>query len=167
MLIRAMGGKRVVYMTKSITKIILGLCSLILTPTSVQAKYDSVGDLFKAFGQAGFDHVMEMPTNQFSSGGPNIKVHEISDNGEVRQTTLSHYAQNQEARMAELDYVYNSTAMLSRAVSGKVYAEAYQVGEIFLCYRVQAGFVVNSGRQLGCYLFPTKISEVVQAIRAL
>lgn len=146
---------------------ILGLCSLILTPVSAQAKYDSVSDLFKAFGQAGFDHVMEMPSNQFSSGGPNIKVHEISQNGEVRETSLGHYAQNQEVRMAELDYVYNSTAMLSRAMSGKVYAEAYQVGDIFLCYRVQSGFVVNSGRQLSCYMFPTRISEVVQAIRAL
>jgi hypothetical protein len=154
-------------MKKSIVKVILGLCSLVLTPVSAQAKYDSVGDLFKAFGQAGFDHVMEMPSNQFSSGGPNIKVHEISQSGEVRETSLSHYAQNQEVRMADLDYVYNSTAMLSRAVSGKVYAEAYQVGDIFLCYRVQSGFVVNSGRQLSCYMFPTRISEVVQAIRAL
>ena len=154
-------------MKKSIIKTILGLCSLVLTPVSAQAKYDSVGDLFKAFGQAGFESVMEMPANDFSRGGPNIKVHEINQNGDVHATTLNNYAQNKEVRMEELDYVYNSTAMLSRAMSGKVYAEAYQVGDIFLCYRVQSGFVINSGRQLGCYLFPIRISEVVQAIRAL
>ena len=154
-------------MKKSIIKIVLGLCSLLLTPVSAHAKYESVAELFKAFGQAGFENVMEMPASQFSSGGPNIKVHEISRTGEVHETTLSNYSQNQEVRMEELDYVYNSKAILSRAVSGKVYAQAYQVGDIFLCYRVQEGFVVNSGRQLSCYLFPTRISEVVQAIRAL
>ncbi len=154
-------------MNKYLKRTIVGLCGLILTPVSAHAKYDSIGDLFKAFGQAGFDHVMEMPSNDFSKAGPNIKVHEISGTGEVRETSLSHYAHNQEVRMEELDYVYNNTAYLSRALSGKVYAEAYQVGDIFLCYKIQSGFVINSGRQLSCYLFPTRISEFVQAIRAL
>jgi hypothetical protein len=154
-------------MKKSITKLILGLCSLILTPVSAQAKYESVEELFKAFGKAGFEQVMEMPASQFSSGGPYIKVHEIDPKGKIHETTLSQYAKGQETRMADLDYVYNNKALLSRAISGKVYAEAYQVGDIFLCYRVQEGFVVGSGNHLGCFMFPTRISEVVQAIRAL
>lgn len=159
--------ERQVSMNQCVAKILLGLCGLILIPVSAHAKYDSVGDLFKAFGRAGFDHVMEIPSNDFSKGGPNIKVHDISQNGEVNEATLNQYAQNNEVRMYDLDYVYNNKAYLSRAISGKVYAEAYQVGDIFLCYRVQKGTVVNAGKHLGCYLFPTRISEVVEAIRAL
>lgn len=150
-----------------IRAIVMGL---FLLPLSAHAKFESSSELMKAFAQAGLDTVVEFPGGDFTSG-PRMKIHEIVDKEGNKQTkSLSTYAKGNEKRLSELDYVENNKAILSQLISGKIYAEAYQVSEIFLCYRLPASYLEQIKhtvpKYITCYLFPMQISEVVQAIKA-
>lgn len=143
----------------------------LLFPLKARGAFSSQNELFNAFSTAGFEHVMEIPGGDFS-GGPNIKIYDLKKDHKMG---LAEFASGNEERVEDLDYVYNSQALLSRALQGKQTAQAFQVADVLLCYRnpsskIGAAVARAKGhtpevKWTSCYLFPVEIKEVVKAVK--
>lgn len=154
-------------MLKSITST-LAFFLMVTAPLSAFAEFESREKLFEALNKSGIEEIIEI---RGSSGmykhDPDLIIHSASGAGKFEESELRHYANATSFnRLAELDYI----AMGAFRVNYKI--EAYQVGEVFLCYRDPLNPVEsvmgkkNSNPFASCYIFPMKIKDVVEQLKA-
>lgn len=152
-------------MKKRIQNSFFAVLFFLTLPLSAHAVFESERSLLAALASSGVGTIVEIPHNDFSTG-LNIKVHTlVGTNGDKNTTSIDGYSHGREDRLQDLDYVYNSTALLA---PDRV-AEAWQVEDVFLCYRRPPSALQRLRGEVPtfhrCFLFPRQVSEIVQALR--